>query len=122
MVTKSSFGIARRVLDEGKQLAGVAVYFWALIGLFTVFKSLVRGDTNIVYHHDFAIINAFVLAKVVVAAEFFHLADNLRAKPLIYTIVFRSAVFCVLLMSFYIVEEVLVGIWHGKTMLKAFQR
>ena len=119
-MNRLSNGLFEKVTDETKQLFWIAVYFWLLIGLFTVFKSSVRGDTSIVFHHGFAIINAFVLAKIVLVAELFHLADNLKTKPLIYPIVFRSAVFCVLLMSFYVVEEVLVGIWHGKTVAESF--
>jgi hypothetical protein len=46
----------------------------------------------------------------------FHVADNLKRKPLIYPIIFKSAIFSVILISFYILEEVLVGMWHGKTL------
>jgi hypothetical protein len=119
-VNRSSAGLFEKVIDQTKHLFWITVYFWVLIELFTVFKSLVLSDTNIVYHHGFAIINAFVLAKVVLVAEFFYLAENLKTKPLIYPIVFKSAVFCVLLMSFHVVEEVLVGIWHGKTIAESF--
>ena len=61
-----------------------------------------------------------MLAKVVLVAELVHLAENLKDKPLIYPIVFKSAVFSALLMSFYIVEEVLVGVWHGKTIAESY--
>jgi hypothetical protein len=54
-------------------------------------------------------------SKGELTAEIFHVADNLKHKPLIYPIVFKSAVFSVILISFYLVEEVLVGIWRGKT-------
>jgi hypothetical protein len=47
--------------------------------------------------------------------EIFHLADNLKHKPLIYPIVFKAAIFSILLISFYIIEEVLMGMWHGKS-------
>jgi hypothetical protein len=31
--------------------------------------------------------------------------------------VFKSAIFAVLLMSFYVLEGTLVGMWHGKTLV-----
>ena len=52
-------------------------------------------------------------------AEIFHVADNLQHKPLIYPIVFKSVVFAVLLISFYLLEEVLLGLWHGKTVAES---
>jgi hypothetical protein len=112
--------IVERSLDEGKQLLWIVIYFWLLFGVFTVFRSLVLNEQNLIYHEGFAIINAWLLAKVVLTAEFFQVADNLKHKPLIYPIVFKSGVFCVILMCFYIVEEMLVGIWHGKTMMESF--
>jgi hypothetical protein len=111
-----------KALDEGKELFWVVIYFWVLFGLFSVFRSLVLNEQNLVYHEGFAIINAFLLAKVVVTAEFFQVADNLRRKPLVYPIVFKSAVFCILLMCFYFTEETLVGIWHGKTIVESFPK
>ena len=112
--------ITEKVLDEGKQLIWIFIYFWVLFGLFSVFRSLVLTEQNLVYHEGFAVINAFLLAKVVLTAEFFQVADNLKRKPLVYPIVFKSAVFCVILMCFDIVEETLVGMWHGKTIAASF--
>lgn len=112
--------IIKRVLDEGKQLFWIIIYFWVLLGIFSVFRSLVLNERNLIYHQGFALFNALLLAKVVLTAEFFHLADNFKHKPLVYPIVYRSAVFCALLLCFYIAEETLVGISHGKTIVASF--
>jgi hypothetical protein len=107
--------IIERGLEEGKQLLWIVIYFWVLFGLFSVFRSLVLNERNLVYHQGFAIINAFLLAKVVLIAEFFRVADNLKNRPLVYPIAFKSAVFSAILICFHIIEETLVGMWHGKT-------
>ena len=107
--------IAEKILDEGKQLFWIFIYFWVLFGLFSVYRSLVLTERNLIYHQGFAVINAFLLAKVVLTAEFFQVADSLKHKPLVYPIVLKSAVFCAILICFYIIEETLVSVWHGKT-------
>jgi hypothetical protein len=112
--------IVKKTLDEGKQLFWIFIYFWVLLGLFSVYRSLVLTERNLIYHEGFAVINAFLLAKVVLVAEFFQVANSLKHKPLVYPIVFKSAVFCLILIGFYIVEEMLVGIWHGKTIAASF--
>ena len=112
--------IVEKVVDEGKKLFWIVIYFCVLIGLFSVFKSLVLNEQNLIYHEGFVIINAWLLAKVVLIAEFFQVADNLRHKPLVYPIVFKSTVFCVILMCFYVIEEMLIGIWHGRTVAGSF--
>ena len=112
--------IVERSLDEGKQLLWIVIYFWVIFGVFTVFRALVLNDQNLIYHQGFAFINAWLLAKVVLTAEFFQVADNLKHKPLVYPIIYKSVVFCLILMCFYVVEETVVGLWHGKTVVASF--
>ena len=111
--------IGRKGREEGKRLFWIFLYSWALLGLFSIHKSLVLHEHNVFWHQGFAIINAWLLTKVMIIAEIFHVADNLKHKPLIYPIVFKSAVFAVLLVSFYLLEELLVGLWHGKTIAES---
>ena len=116
-----SFGqIVEKMLEEGKQLFGIWLYFWLIIGLFTVYKSLVLNDQNIIFHNGFAIINAWILAKVVLVAEHLKTAENLRQRPLIYPIIFKAATFSLLLICFYIGEEILVGTWHGRPIVESY--
>ena len=84
-----------------------------MLGLFSIRKSIVLNEPNLIYHQGFAIINAFLLAKVMLTAEMFHVAENLDNKPL--PIMFKSVIYSTILMSFYIIEETLVGMWHGKS-------
>jgi hypothetical protein len=108
-----------RGLAEGKKLFWIFLYLWILLGLFSVHKSLVLNEQHLFYHQGFAVINAWLLAKVMLTAEMFHVADNLKHKPLIYPIVFKSAVFSMILVSFYILEEILLGLWRGKTIAES---
>lgn len=107
--------VKRKAVTEGRKLLWIFLYLWVLLGLFAVHKSIVLNEPNLFFHQGFAVINAFLLAKVMFTAETFHVADNLKGKPLIYPIVFKSTVFSVLLIGFYIIEEVIIGKWHGKT-------
>jgi hypothetical protein len=111
--------IGRKDREEGKRSFWIFLYLWALLGLFSIHKSLVLNEHDVFWHQGFAIINAWLLTKVMIIAEIFHVADNLKHKPLIYPIVFKSAVFAVLLVSFYLLEELLVGLWHGKTIAES---
>jgi hypothetical protein len=108
-------GLKRKLAHEFKELVWIFAYLWVLLGLFYVHKSIVLNEPNLIYHQGFAFINALVLAKVMLIAEMLHVADNLKQKPLIHPIVFKSAVFSAILISFYIIEETLIGMWHGKT-------
>lgn len=101
-------------IKEGKKLLWIFAYLWLLLGLFAAHKSIVLNQQNLLYHQGFAVINALVLAKIMFIAEALHVADDLKQKPLIYPIVYKSAVYSLILISFHVLEEVLAGMWHGK--------
>jgi len=104
---------------EAKKLLWIFAYLWILLGLFALHKSLVLNEPDPFYYQGFAIINAFVLAKVMFIAEAFHVADNLKRKPLIYPIVYKSAVFALILISFHVLEEILSGLWHDRSIAES---
>jgi hypothetical protein len=103
-----------RIVAEGKRLFWMFFYLWVLLGLFSIHKSMVLHERNLLYHQGFAFINALLLAKIMLIADMLHVADNLKHKPLIYPIIFRSAVFSLILITFNILEETLTEMWHGK--------
>ena len=111
--------VKQKGLEEGRKLFWIFVYLWVLLGLFAGYKSIILNEQNFFYQQGFAFINAWLLAKVMLTAEMLHAADNLKHKPLIYPIVLKSAVFSTILVSFYLIEEVLVGMWHGKTVVES---
>ena len=106
-------------VTEAKKLLWIFAYLWILLGLFAVHKSLVLNEPNLFYHQGFAIINAFVLAKVMFVGEAFSVADHLKHKPLIYPIVYRSAVFALILIAFHVLEDILVGLWHHRSIVES---
>jgi hypothetical protein len=108
--------VKEKAIPEAKRLLWIFVYLWVLLGLFALHKSIVIGEPSF-YHQGLAIINALVLAKIIFIGEEFHLADELRERPLIYPIVYRSAVFSLLLVVFHLIEQVLVGVWKGKALM-----
>src|ERR1700730_12838247 len=103
-------------IDETRKLFGIFIYLWVLLSLFSLHKALILNEESLIYNQGFALINALALAKVVLVGEFFHIGDNLKNRPLIYPIMFKSAVFAVILICFHIIEETLIGVLHGKTL------
>ena len=73
----SSENLFGKLVEEIKKLLFIAIYFWLLIGLFTLFKSAILHEQHLIYHQGFAIINALVLAKVALVA------DMLKVNPVL---------------------------------------
>jgi hypothetical protein len=104
------------VIDEAKEFVGIFIYLLVVFGLFVLHEWIVLSSHQLSYRfYGFALINALVLAKIILIAEGVHFADRFRESPLIYPIAYKSLAFTTLLMSAYIAEEVIVGMLHGKT-------
>lgn len=113
--------VKERALDELRRFLGIFFYLWVLFGLFALNDSIVLAEHHVNFKmQGFAAINAFMLAKVMLVAENFHLGQRFKDRPLVYPIVYRSVIFTLLLICFHIVERVLVGVVEGKTIAENF--
>ncbi len=110
-----------RAFKEFKRFIIIFLYLWVVFGLLSIHKSLVLSQHHLdTQEHVFAIVNAFVFAKVLLIGEHFRLGTRFRNKPLIYPVLHKCFVFTLLLISFHIVESVVVGIWRGNTFANSF--
>jgi len=92
------------------------LYLWILFGLFLLHESIVLAKHEIPFtRYGVAFINAWILAKVMLVSEDLNIARGFENKALIYPVLYKSVVFAVVFVVFYALEEVLIGLWHGKT-------
>ena len=113
-------GLKERVVEELKRFVVIFLYLWVVFGLLSIHKSLVLTQEHLDYaEHTFAIINAFVFAKVLLVGEQLHIGRRFEDRPLIYSILHKSLVFSFVLISFHLVESVAVGMWHGNTVAES---
>ena len=109
-------GLKQRLFDQVIQFLAIAFYLWVMFGVFALHESVVSAKDHIEYHfYGFALVNALILGKVMLVAEDLHFADWFKERALIYPILCKAVAFSVLFLVFDVVEEVLVGIFKGKT-------
>jgi hypothetical protein len=111
--------LKERAISEAKKFAVIVGYLWVLFVLFELHKLMILREENPVtalgYRVGFALINALILGKIILIAEAFHVGERFKDKPRVHAILFKSVVFSVLLVCFDILEEVVVGLFHSKT-------
>jgi fumarate reductase subunit C len=113
---KRARDLKQRVLDEVIKFLAIAFYLWVMFGVFALHESVVSAKDHIDYHfYGFALVNALILGKVMLVAEDLHFADWFKGRPLIYPILCKAVAFSILFLVFDVVEEVLVGVFKGKT-------
>lgn len=113
--------LKQKAVEETKRLLFITAYLWVLFSVFEVHRAIVLRQQHVVYSYrvGFSLINAFILAKVILMADALHVGKRFREKPLVGAILLNSALFAAILIFFNFVEEVLVGMFHGKTIAES---
>jgi cell division protein FtsW (lipid II flippase) len=112
---KQSF--KEKASHEFRRFLVIFFYLWVVFGLLSLHKSIVLSQHHVdVEEHTFAVINAFVFAKVLLVGEQLKFGSRFAKKPLLYPILYKCFVFSLVLIGFHIVESVAVGLWHGNTL------
>src|SRR5215467_8895013 len=122
MVISMPGTVTRRLYHQLVQFLLIAIYLFVVFGILALHEEVVAAKNDITYHfYGFALINAIILGKVMLVAEDLNFGNRFfRTKPLVYPIVFKAIVFTLLFLVFDIVEEVLVGVFKGKTIAESF--
>ena len=110
-----------RAVAELKKFFAIAAYLWVLLSLFEIHRLVVLREADAsprsgsVYRVGFAAVNALVLGKVIVLGRALHAGERLERRRLIHSVMYQSCVFALLLVCCELVEEVIIGLLHGKS-------
>ena len=104
-----------RLYEELKRLLMIFAYLWLVFLVFFVHEWIVLANNHIGFRfYGLAAINALVLSKIMLIAEELGFGERFEKGPLILPIIYKSVFFSVLLVAAYILEEIIVGLFHGK--------
>jgi hypothetical protein len=97
-------------------------HYRVLLTLFTLHREIILANYHINYSakFGFAFINAVILAKFMWLGEILHAEKKTARKALLYSTLWNSALFAVILMVCHLLEEALVKVWHGQSFAGSF--
>ena len=122
MMHEEKAGWKKRALDELRELSITVMYIWVLLSVFTLHREIILANYHINYStkFGFAFINAVIFAKFMWLGEIFHGEKKAAGKGLLYSMLWNSALFAVILMVCHLLEEALVTAWHGQSFAASF--
>jgi hypothetical protein len=89
-------------------------YLALVFAAFTIYRRLVLASYDITYtNYGFAVIEALILAKVIMVGEVARLGRGLEQKPLIIPTLYKTLIFTLFVAVFTVLEHVLKGLWKG---------
>jgi hypothetical protein len=94
--------VNEKAIEEGKQMLLITAYLWLLLAVLELHRVAVLRGQHIPFSYrlEFTLINALILAKVILIAEAFHAGKRIAGGPMVTVILFKSALFVIILMCF----------------------
>jgi hypothetical protein len=104
-----------RAIDEGKKFLVMTLYLWVFLAVLNLHKTAILQQHQINYvSQGLAIVNALVLAKVMLIADDLKLGTRIGNRPMIVSVLYASFLFAVVLIGFHIAEGAILAMLHGR--------
>lgn len=124
VVTSGHFekgGLKQKAVHEFIQFIGILLYLAFFFCAVTTYRMLLLSDFRDSYvGYSFSLINALVVAKVILIGEYGHLGKRLENKPLLVSSIYKAVLFSLLTFAFHIAEEGTKRLLHGELAASAF--
>jgi len=115
-------GMKQKVAHEFEELAVIFLYLAFFFCAIATYSMLLLNKFQISYFtYGAALLNALVIAKVILIGEYAHLGKKQEARPLFYSAVYKAFLFSLLVFAFHIIEEVIKHLVHGQSIAPVFR-
>ncbi len=115
-------GMKERMIHDTREVLLTFVYLALFFCCFTTYRKLVSDEFGIAYfHYGFALVKAFVLAKIILLGRHVRFTRILDDRPLIFPTLYKVVVFSFFILAFDIIEHVIGGFLHGKDLAAVYQ-
>jgi hypothetical protein len=117
----TTLSLKQKALEEAKRMLVITAYLSVLFSVFELHRLGVLRAQHVPYSYrvGFSLINALVMAKVILIADALHAGKRLGGATMLAAVILKSGIFAVILICFNIVEDILVGLFHGKTLAES---
>ncbi len=114
--------LKERALDELKAFWIIAVYLAVFLGALINYRRLILAEFGVSYiHYGIAIIEALIIAKVILIGDALGFGRRYENKPLVWPVIHKSILAGVLVILFGLLERVVEGLIHKKSLTAILQ-
>lgn len=114
-------GWLTRLGHELATFAVVALYLWFILLMLHLHEQVVLDRAGVTGEEPSQLwVHALILGKVVLVAEIIRIGARLPWPNALLSIVFKSILFALVIFGFHLVEDVVVALWNGQSVLYGF--
>lgn len=112
----TSSSLKEKAIEEFRMFWVIAIYLAVMLAAFASYRRLVLSEAGINYfHYGAAVIQALILAKVILIGQALGLGRRFEDSRLILSALFKSLVFAVFIALFGVLEHLIEGLVHRET-------
>jgi hypothetical protein len=106
--------LKKKAAHEAKELLILFLYLGFFFCALATYSMLLLSEYHVSYlTYGFALINALVVAKVILIGDYAHLGKKFESRPLFVSAIVKAFLFSLLVFAFHVVEEVIKRLVHG---------
>ncbi|MGB2626545.1 MAG: hypothetical protein WAK20_07130 [Candidatus Acidiferrum sp.] len=111
-----------KVEHELRELAIIFLYLAFFFCALVTYSMLLLNKYDIpFYNYGTALLNALIIAKVILIGEYARLGKRHEHKPLVLSALYKAIYFSILVFAFHVVEELVKRMIHGEGIVGGFQ-
>lgn len=113
----------QKATHEFQEFAGIFLYLAFFFCSLATYSMLLLNKFHVYYYnYGAALINALVIAKVILIGEYAHLGKKHETKPLLLSAMYKAFLFGLLVLVFHLIEEGVRLLIHGETVASALHQ
>ena len=108
--------IGERFIKELREYLIVSIYLWICFGVLLLYKTAILRAEHVQFIPlGIAAVKALIIGKFILIGRAVKAGDRLSSSVLLIRIMWKSLAFMLLLVLFTLIEEMVVGLFHGHT-------
>jgi hypothetical protein len=113
-------GLKQKAVHEFQEFAGIFLYLAFFFCALATYSSILLERFNVSYFaYGSALLNALVIAKVILVGEYARLGKRHETKSLLLSATYKAFLFGLLVFAFHVIEEVVKRLISGETVATA---
>jgi hypothetical protein len=113
--------LKQKAVHEFKQFVAIFLYLAFFFCSVATYRMLLLNNFHdSSFNYLAGLINALVVAKIILIGEYAHLGKKYERKPLLLSSVYKALLFGLLVFGFHIIEDMAKRLLHGENMAGAF--
>jgi hypothetical protein len=112
--------LKQKAIHEFEEFGWIFLYLAFFFCALATYSTLLLNRFDVSYFtYGSALINALVIAKVILIGEYAHLGKKHETKPLFVSAIYKAFLFGLLVFGFHVIEELIRLLLHGENMASA---